>query len=66
MASYTVAQLKTFVAGIPAGANTWMIEVPDGLSLPVVTNRSVGADGTLWYTCRGYFHVSTRTWEPVA
>ena len=65
MASYTVAQLKTFVAGIPAGANTWLIEVPDGLSLPVVTNRSVGADGTLWYTVRGYFNLETHTWTAV-
>lgn len=65
MASYTVQQLKTFVASIPAGANTWLIEVPDDLVLPVCTNRSVGADGTLWMTIRGYFALGTRTWTPV-
>ena len=65
MSSYTIQQLKTFVSGIPASANTFTIEVPDGLSLPVVTNRSVGADGTLWYTVRGYFNLDTHSWTTV-
>ena len=65
MASFTVAQLKTFVANIPAGANTWLIEVPDDLVLPVVTNRSVDTQGGLWYRVRGYFEIATRTWTAV-
>jgi len=67
MASYTVLQLKNFVAGLPAGANSLLIEVPDGLALPVVdpATRRVDPDGTLWYTVRGYFNLDTHTWTAV-
>ena len=65
MASYTVSQLRTAVAAIPTGANTWLIQVPDDLVLPVVTGRSVAADGTITYLVRGYFNVAARTWVPV-
>ena len=65
MASYTVQQLKTFVASIPTAANTWLVEVPDDLVLPVVTNRSVDAKGGLWYTVRGYFEIGARKWTAV-
>jgi len=65
MASFTVQQLKTAVAAIPSGANTWLVEVPDDLVLPVVTNRSVAANGTLWYTVRAYFEIASRKWTAV-
>jgi hypothetical protein len=64
MSSYTVAQLKTAVANIPAGANAWTIEVPAGLMLPVCDSRSVAADGTLFIHVRGYFNLDTHSWEP--
>jgi hypothetical protein len=65
MASYTVQQLKTAVANIPAGANTWLIEVPDELILPVANSRSINAQGGLVLVIRGYFNFVTRTWVAV-
>ena len=65
MASYTISQLKTFVASIPAAANALTIEVPDGLVLPVVNQRRVDPDGTLWYVVKGYFDVANHSWTAV-
>lgn len=62
MASYTVAQLKTAVAAIPAGANAWLIEVPDNTLLPVASTRSVDQDGTIRLLIQGYVNLATRTW----
>lgn len=63
--AFTVGQFKQRVSQIPAGADNWGIEVPDGLTLAVVTQRQRASDGGLFYTVRGYIHLDTLTWEPV-
>lgn len=63
MATITVAQLKAAVASIPAGANAWQIQVPDGLALNVVNNITTGPRGENMVTVKGYVHLDTLTWE---
>lgn len=66
MASITVAQLKTAVANIPVGANSWLIEMPDGLVVMVGTGRVVDSKGVATFTVlRGFLALSRLKWKPV-
>ena len=62
MATYTVSALKARVASIPAGANSWRLEVLDDLLIPVHDSRSVDVDGTLRINIRGYLNIATGEW----
>lgn len=65
MAYITVQQLKTAVASIPAGANSWEIVIPDDLQpLTVETGRTAVAGG-ITYTTRGYVDLATLSWTAV-
>ena len=64
MATYTVSAFKAKVASIPAGANTWRLEVPDNLVIPVHDTRSKGPNGELLINIRGYLNLATGDWTP--
>jgi hypothetical protein len=65
VATYTVSAFKTRVAAIPVAANTWRMEVPDDLLIPVHDTRSFSPDGTLQIHIRGYLNLATGDWTPV-
>jgi hypothetical protein len=62
VAHYTVAQFKARVAALPAQADSWQVEVPDDLMIPVHDSRTIGPNGELMIHIRGYMNLATGEW----